>query len=140
MKPRRFPIYLVFILVAIALSACAAKQAYQGEKRPLEQIALIKGSNYLFGTSTSITAIDGEKGMTWTTGEVEALPGDHELEVLLQSPVYGVYTFYTYAKAKIAFTAKAGHVYRVEGKKRRKRVWIWIVDESDNSVVGGTRP
>lgn len=140
MKPRRFPTYLLFLLVAIVLSACAAKQGYQGEKRPLEQIALIKGSSYLFGTSTSITAIDGEKGMTWTTGEVEALPGDHELEVLLQYPIYGEYTFHTYAMAKVAFTAKAGHVYRIEGRMRHKKVRVWVIDEGDDSVVGGTKP
>ncbi|MEJ2107734.1 MAG: hypothetical protein P8X48_10495 [Acidiferrobacteraceae bacterium] len=127
-------------MAALLLSACAAKQAYEGKKLPAEQVALIKGSYHAFGTSTSITAIDGKRGMTWTTGEVEALPGSHELELLLQSPVYGVYTFSTYARARIAFMAEAGHVYRVEGKIRHGKVWAWILDEGDNSIVGGTKP
>ena len=137
MKNGRFLIYLVSITVALVLSGCASKQAYEGEKLPAEQVALIKGSIHPFGTAASITSIDGEKGMTWTSGEVEALPGDHELEVSLQS---GLYMFYTFAKAKVYFTAKAGHVYRVEGKIHKNKVWAWIIDEGDNSVVGGEKP
>ena len=136
MKYGRFVTYLIFIAVTIVLSGCAAKQAYEGEKRPAEQVALIKGSTNPFGTSASITSIDGEKGMRWTSGEVEALPGYHELEVLLQSGIY----IYHFGKAKVSFTAKAGHVYRVEGKMRQEKLWAWIIDESDNSVVGGAKP
>ena len=137
MKYGRFVTYLIFIAVTIALSGCAAKQAYEGEKQPAEQVALIKGSTNPFGTSASITSIDGEEGMRWTSGEVEALPGYHELEVFLQS---GIYYIYYFGKAKVSFTAKAGHVYRVEGKMRQEKLWAWIIDESDNSVVGGMKP
>ena len=138
MKYGRFVTCLIFIAVTLVLSGCAAKQAYEGEKLPAEQVALIKGSTNPFGTSASITSIDGEEGMRWTSGEVEALPGYHELEVVLQT---GVYMIYSFAKVKIAFTAEANHVYRVEGKIRQGKVMgVWIVDENDDSIVAGKKP
>lgn len=129
--------FFVFIVAIAFLSGCASSQAYEGEKLPPEKVALIKGSSHIFGTAASITAIDG-KDMRWTSGEIQALPGDHELDVHLMS---GVYMFYSYAKAKVSFTAEAGHVYRVEGKMRQgKLTGVWVVDEADDSVVGGKKP
>lgn len=135
MKYKRFIIYLTSIIAIVILSGCAAKQAYEGEKLPSEKVALIKGSVSVFGTSANIASIDG-KDMRWTSGEAEALPGYHELEVVLESGI----NIYYFAKVKVSFTAKAGHVYRVEGKIRKKKAWAWIIDEVDNSVVGGAKP
>ena len=129
--------FVFFLIVTAFLSGCASSQAYEGEKLPPEKEALIKGSYHVFGTSASVTAIDG-KDMRWTSGEIKALPGDHELEIHLQS---GVYMFYSFAKAKVSFTAEAGHVYRVEGRMRQgKLTGVWVVDEADDSVVGGKKP
>jgi hypothetical protein len=126
-----------FLVTTASLSGCASSQAYEGEKLPPERVALIKGSSHIFGTTVSITAIDG-KDMRWTSGEIQALPGDHELDMHLMS---GVYMFYSYARAKVSFTAKAGHVYRVEGKMRQgKLTGVWVVDEADDSIVGGKKP
>ena len=136
MKNARFVLYFISIAVIVVLSGCGAMQTYEGETQPPEKVALIKGSIIPFGTSASINSIDG-KDVPRTHDDVEVLPGYHELLVTLSS---GVYMFYSFAKMKVSFTAKAGHVYRVEGKIHKKETLIWVVDEGDNSIVGGAKP
>ena len=47
------------------------------------------------------------------------------------------------AQAQFSFTAEAGHTYRPRARERvngSNQFWVWLVDEADDKVVGGTPP
>ena len=47
------------------------------------------------------------------------------------------------AQAQFAFRAEAGHTYRVRAREQvngSNQFWVWLVDEANDDVVGGTPP
>ena len=47
------------------------------------------------------------------------------------------------AQAQFAFRAEAGHTYRVRAREQvngSNQFWVWLVDEANGNVVGGTPP
>jgi hypothetical protein len=47
------------------------------------------------------------------------------------------------AAAEVSFHAEADHTYRVHAREQvngSDRFWVWVEDESDGKVVGGTQP
>ena len=45
------------------------------------------------------------------------------------------------AQAQFGFKAKAGHIYRIRAREQvngSNQFWVWLVDEADGSVAGGT--
>jgi len=128
---RRISSFILFLFGTMFLfSGCATKQAYEGSKLPRESVAVIKDS---FGVidGAGILQVDGKK-RGFFDKIVEVLPGEHTLVVQVHSA--GV------ARNKaLTFNARAGHVYRVDGKVSRGNAIAWIEDETTNEVVAGER-
>lgn len=116
-------------------AGCATKQAYEGSKLPRESVAIIKPSTPGLIDLAGILQVDGTKrGFFEEIAEV--LPGEHTVLVQVSSGFFPV-TFYR--TKTLSFNARAGHVYRVEGKVRGGKAIAWIEDETTNEVVAGER-
>ena len=116
-------------------AGCATKQAYEGPKLPPESVAIIKPSNPGVIDLAVILQVDGKKrGFFEEIAEV--LPGEHTVLIQVSSGFPPVTIYRTKA---LPFNAKAGHVYRVEGKVRGGRAIAWIEDETTNEVVAGEK-
>ena len=93
---------------------------------------------------TLIMEIDGE---AVSEAFIQVLPGLHRVKL-----------FYTYRPEftfceelggcigeedydlEIAFTAEAGHEYRIPAEWRGGRNWVWVEDKTTGAVVAGERP
>lgn len=97
---------LLFVLVAGQIGCSTApKQMYDGEPRPLNEIAMIhEGKRGSF----QVLEVDGRStGIGWPAG-LYVLPGMHRITVLYTSPGYGYVTTW---KKELDLKAEAGHTY-----------------------------
>jgi len=106
-----------FILV---LFGCASQQAYEGEKRSKDEVAIIEPESpslFKTGPTVSILEVDGKKLDQLKSGAFEVLPGEHTIKVRLFS-VPGAYggIYMKTEPISITFTAKAGETYTVGNK------------------------
>jgi hypothetical protein len=125
--------YIILCLLCLTLgSSCVTMQAYTGDQLPKEEVAIIKTNMESWFRNTWISEIDG-KPVDIINTKIEVLPGIHTLRIQVKDsefaqPVYvGVDT--------ITFEAKAGHVYRIDGKVKRVEAVTWIIDEETNAPV-----
>ena len=107
-------VYL-FILV---LFGCASQQAYEGEKRSKDEVAIIEPESpslFKTGPSVSIQEVDGKKLDQLKSGAFEVLPGEHTIRAMLVSVpgAYGGISMKT-EPIPITFTVRAGETYTVD--------------------------
>ncbi len=104
-------------------------------KLPPESVALIKSTFGMIDLA-SISEVDGE-ARDLTEDVAEVLPGEHTVKIQVRSGFVGAEYI---GNKTLAFRARAGHSYKVEGKTRREDTFAWIIDEATSEVVAGTRP
>lgn len=132
------------VVVALTvLSACAYKQAL----KPTDHTAVVRA---------------GQWGEVYRGGYVEIvsvssvaptfrLRSDMEIPAGEQTGLFNVYLCNggstqchdSIAEAQFAFRAEAGHIYRPRAREQvngSNQFWVWLVDEANGNVVGGTPP
>ena len=134
----RLSSFVLFLFGTMFLfGGCTTKQAYEGSKLPRESVAVIKPTTGAID-QTIIVQVDGVAGKTRVIAEeiFEVLPGDHTVVI---RAISGWFPVYSTRERTLSFNARAGHVYRVEGKVRDGKAIVWIEDETTNEVVAGER-
>jgi hypothetical protein len=130
--------FILFLFGTMFLFAgCTTKQAYEGSKLPRESVAVIKPTTGPID-QTIIVKVDGVDGKKRVIAQeiFEVLPGEHTVVVRAISGFFPV-EFVRYKT--LSFKARAGRVYRVEGKVRDGNAIVWIEDETTNEVVAGEK-
>jgi len=132
----RIQSWILFTFGTVFLFAgCATKQAYEGSPLPRESVAVIKPSTPGLVNLAVILQVDGiKRGFFEEIAEV--LPGDHTVLVQVST---GFFPVTIHRTKTLSFNARAGHVYRVEGKVSGGKAIAWIEDETTNEVVAGER-
>jgi hypothetical protein len=125
----------------LLLSSCT-----QGTLKPTDKTAVVKAGQWgkvYRGGYVELASVSGADAGWRLRSEMEVTPG----------MLNGVYYIYlctqgnkhctSVAQAQISFKAKAGHSYQVRAREQingSNRFWVWLVDEGDGRVVGGTPP
>lgn len=124
---------LGFALLLLLAAGCGTTQIYDGPKKPLHEVAVLRtNAGEIAFVTTWIGQIDG-KELVAAYSEFEVLPGRHSLRVLLKAGILG-------ASRNFSIDAKAGHTYRVKGIFSRSSAYAWIEDESTGEIVAGEKP
>src|SRR5262245_5670768 len=127
-------------LTVLLLSACA------GTLKPTDKTAVVKAGQWgkvYRGGYVELAAISGGDARWRLRSEMEVNPG-------ILNGVYYIYLCTqgnkhctSVAEAQISFKAEAGHAYYVRAREQvngSNRFWVWIEDEADGRIVGGTPP
>jgi hypothetical protein len=124
--------------VAVALpvlQGCGATKVYPGPDLPDKDIAVIKGSRTVAGIRIYFSTVD-EDGNDDITYKIEVPAGKRKIRLYFGTTdgrVQGM-------SRTLAFDAKGGHTYQVQGIEHDDRVWIWIEDTYSHQIVCGERP
>ncbi len=135
-KSRIIPIALVLaaVTISVVVQACGGSKtliAYEGERRPADQVAIIDISNkslYVMGIDSNVN-----RYAAFTERFIEVAPGSHTLTVNYKS-----WKGRSEEPIELPFTAAAGHTYQVKVSAGYNRWTAWIVDVADGSVVAGS--
>ena len=121
----------VFALIG---SGCGGMvQTYEGPKRAAQELATIKTNvGQLTFDTVWVDAVDN-MNLVRAYSELEVSPGLHTLRVQLSSG-------FLKTNKTIAFEARAGRVYRVNGIIGASRTIAWIEDENTHEFIAGERP
>jgi hypothetical protein len=132
------------VLTLMLLAGCAGLE--QGPLKPTDKTAVVKAGPWgkvYRGGYVEIASVNGTETGWRLRSEMELNAGN-------QSGVFYVYLCTqgnkhctSVAEAQIRFKAEAGHTYQVRAREQvngSNRFWVWVVDEGDNHVVGGTTP
>jgi hypothetical protein len=111
-------IFITLGLVVLTSGCVMTRMMYEGEQRPKEQVAIIKGSSkYLyFGVLfVFVTQVDDKSVKPTfppsTNVNVEVLPGQHTVQVVVWRDVMEFEKIKLYV---LDFYALAGHTYRAK--------------------------
>ena len=128
----------------LLLSSCAALE--QRTLKPTDQTSVVKAGQWgkvYRGGYVELASVGSADAGWRLRSEIEITPG-------ILSGVYYIYLCTqgnehctSVAQAQISFKAEAGHSYQVRAREQvngSNRFWIWIVDEANGRVVGGTPP
>ena len=132
--PRWFsPVPLLLLVLAGLVPGCRAPQAYEGERRPEHEVAVLGVRYDLRGTDIWIERIDGRAQTVESGSEVEILPGAHVLEGRARGfaqPRVG-------APFRIEFLARAGARYELvlDQPPRSERLLISVEDRATEEQV-----
>jgi len=132
-------------LGGLSLAACASSNAppvayklYPGPVRPAAELAELKpGVNFAL-------AVDGLKVNQGEWDEVLLLPGRHQIDCVAE---YGASVMvepsgFGHAGTHLEVDLAAGHAYAFHYARtygQGYRVWLWIEDGADGSVVAGAK-
>lgn len=140
------------LLACVTLTGCFTLQTYPGPQLPREQVATLKTQFkfYAFVTIyTRVVLIDGQSKYFqegfYLYGDVELLPGLHELEVVVVRSIGSGYFPLSPSedygpRRSLSFSAEAGHVYKLHGNWNSGDSEMWVVDEETGRVVAGKQP
>ena len=109
------------LLAALVLSGCST-QMYSGDRQPKENVARIKENSKQFMSVYFVTLweVNGRRVHDTTFG-IDVPPGRTNITVLLHSPPTASNSV-GYRKVRRTFTAKAGHVYTLDGEGGTLRI------------------
>ena len=127
------------VLLVLVLSGCGTMQAYPGEARSPDQVAIIKPS-YKAGPKVEILSVDSRK-LESGKDKVEVLPGRHTISARIIVSNGEDMTVITNPMT-LKFKAKAGHTYELIGETAGggwfgpcTEFGIWIQDEDSKTLV-----
>ena len=131
---------LILLTVALAIGGCSVppQRTYSGEQLPPEKVSLLVSAMrefYLGGVQAEIIRVDETK---IKYGVVEALPGEHTVEIRLN--MYILWSTKHGKPQTMNITTEAGHIYRAYGKCNRGDNQIWIEDQKTKEVIAGNKP
>lgn len=135
----KIAVSLVLLVAVSVLSGCGTMQAYPGEARSPDQVAIIK-PGHRFGPNAEIISIDGRK---LGSGEdrVEVLPGRHTISARVIVSNGEDMTVIT-NPMELHLDAQAGHTYLLFGEASGggwfsppTEFGIWIQDKDSNTLV-----
>ena len=128
------------LVLTLLCFACA------GPLKPSDKTAVVRAGEWgkiYRGGYVELASVSGTDARWRIRSELEVTPG-------ILNGVYYVYLCTqgdkhctSVAQAPISFKAQAGHSYQVHAREQvngSNRFWVWIVDEADGQVVGGTSP
>lgn len=105
---------IVILLAILFLSACTGgrTRAYSGSEQPSESVALLKHQTGFGKPSVKFVRIDDQPiaGRKYQYGEIELLPGRHEVEFGFEAAARGSLIYAT-DSAIVVFEAEANHEY-----------------------------
>ena len=135
---------LAALVAGSVLSGCGTMQAYPGDRRPRDQVALIK-SGFHFGEQGELLSVDGQE-LASNENKAEVLPGPHTITARLRVP-HGSNVTYFSSAITLNLNAEAGHTYELFGEasgggwlKAPTKFTIWIRDKESKAVVAGVKP
>jgi len=118
-------------LVAMLVQGCGTMQAYEGPRKPANEIAVIKTNVGELALDTAwVGKLDG-RSLVLAYAELEVAPGSHSAQILIKRG------FLTRSES-FSFDAKAGHTYRVKGDFHLGKAWV--TDERTGELVAGEKP
>ena len=131
------PMALLVFIVTITVCGCGTMQAYEGPKRPQNEIAVIK-SNHLqsFIETAYVGELDG-KDLSSIEDNVEVLPGEYTIKIYVTR---GLGAQPLISSKTLILKTQPGHTYRVNGAIRNDVTYAWIIDENDGRIVSGKMP
>ncbi|HTO43577.1 MAG TPA: hypothetical protein VML56_05825 [Burkholderiales bacterium] len=127
----------------MALSACA----YTQPLKPSDHTAVVRAGHWgevYRGGYVEIVSVSSAEPTFRLRSDMEIPAGE-------QTGLFDVYLcsdgsnqcHNSIAQAQFGFKAKAGHIYRIRAREQvngSNQFWVWLVDEADGSVAGGTPP
>lgn len=140
---------LLTVVVLFTVAGCGTLHAYEGERRPAEETALIVQRShqrvfpvlplFYYGESVKLHSVDGY--VLNLENKARVLPGPHQLEVGVDFvgvvPMSGGEgTVYT---ETLSLLAKAGRRYAILAAYKWKEWFVWVIDDETGEVVGGRR-
>ena len=127
-------------LALLSVSGCG------GTLKPTEHTAVVKAGPWgkiYRGGYVELASVSGTDASWRVRSEMEVTPG-------ILNGVYYIYLCTqgnkhctSVAEAQISFKAEAGHAYLVRAREQvngSNRFWVWIEDEADGRLVGGSSP
>ena len=136
----RIAIAATVLALSLIMSGCAGR-AYEGDPRPREAIAVIKGSGSITEERVLIDIVDG-KVFSPSVTEVEVLPGPRTMTVRYVDMVHCIFclgpTTYSYSEV-VEINAEAGHTYQFRGEgswaDRPDPINLRVFDTETNEVI-----
>ena len=114
---------------------CGTFQAYEGLKRPVSEVALVR--NAFMGGAT-IESIDGKPerigNVSLQYNKALLLPGEHTFEVRYDSGD-GHNVYHGTSTCTMKFTAVAGQTYVMKSGDNGYTWWLHLVDKQKNTVA-----
>ena len=136
----RTTICFAALLFSFVLSGCGTMQAYPGERRPPDQVALIK-----VGGWAELLSVNGQE-LASDEDKAEVLPGSHTITTRVVAPAGYQRTLISNAVI-LNLDTLAGHIYEIYGAtfgggwfKPPTGFTIWIQDKESKEVVAGEKP
>lgn len=133
--PRRSLLLLALVsaFVLPLFGACRVPQAYEGERRPENEVAQLSVRYDIRGTDIWVERMDGRRQELESGSTVEILPGQHALEGRARGfgqPTAG-------APFRIEFLARAGEAYTLvlDQPNRSERLLIAVEDDATGDPV-----
>ena len=135
----KITVSLVLLVAVSVLSGCGTTQAYRGEARSPDQVAIIK-PGLKAGPKAEIISVDGRK-LGSDEDKVEVLPGRHTISARVIVSDGEHMTIIT-TPMELHLDAKAGHTYLLFGEASGggwfsppTEFGIWIQDKDSNTLV-----
>jgi len=131
------------VAVMLVLSACA----YTQPLKPTDHTAVVRAGQWgevYRGGYVEIVSVSSVESTFRLRSDMEIPAGE-------QTGLFNVYLCNggstqchdSIAQAQFAFRAEAGHIYRPRAREQvngSNQFWVWLVDEANGSVAGGTPP
>ena len=131
------------IVALLVLSACA----YTQPLKPTDHTAVVRAGQWgevYRGGYVEIVSVSGVEPTFRLRSDMEIPAGE-------RTGLFNVYLcndgstqcHNSIAQAQFAFRAEASHTYRVRAREQvngSNRFWVWLVDEANGNVIGGTPP
>lgn len=130
---------LIIACVLIGLQGCATQPTTLDS--PDEEMASVHGTYWgsLRWHKAVITGYDNTDFGLRPVAMVKLIPGQHSISAHCHSGFHSLSGMLG-TMGTISFDAEPGHSYKVFCGASGSRMTIWIEDQSDGSVVGGTPP
>lgn len=129
---------VVVCLALLLLSACTGgwTRAYSGLEQPVERIAVLKHQTGFNNPSVYFIRIDGMpiSGRKYRYGEIELLPGRHEVEFGFEAAGLSLTYSYSTEHARVVFEAEANHEYEARAEKLTS-AWTALVCRARGQVL-----
>jgi hypothetical protein len=152
-EPLKKLITLITVLCSILVSGCTQWKAYEGSKRSMAEIAVVRQSAAL--QSLIIMRVDGKEISLGIAKEIHILPGDHIfgfsanpmlLDLIPSNPnEKKPDSFRKLLLYYVKFTAKAGASYHIDKTRGESEtsdngfpIYIDIIEDKSGNVVSTT--
>ena len=132
--PRSTGIWLCLLVMAwTVLSACRATQAYDGDKRDREEIAVLKVPYYAKGLFITVDTIDAKKVGAEAGAKLGILPGHH----VLAGRAKGFGQVKSGSPYTLDFIARAGATYALSLEQGRfsEKLTITLLDDDEGTEL-----